>query len=48
VQEGKIRVNNLKLAPDLRQEIGAVQEKDNDFQVFNRKMLSKKGSEFRQ
>jgi hypothetical protein len=43
MQEGKICVSNLRLAPNLRQEIGAAQEKDNDFLEFKRKILNKKG-----
>jgi hypothetical protein len=46
VQEGKICVNNLRLTPDLRQEIGAAQKEDSDLQDFKRRMLSNEGSEF--
>jgi hypothetical protein len=48
VQEGRICVSNLKLAPDLTKEIGAAQKKDNDLQDFKRRMLGKKGSEFQE
>jgi hypothetical protein len=48
VQREKIHVRNLKLVPDLRQEIRAAQEKDGDFQDFKSKMLGKHGSDFRE
>jgi hypothetical protein len=48
VRGERIRVSNLKLAPDLRQEIGVAEEKDSDFQDFRRKMLSKEESEYRE
>jgi hypothetical protein len=48
VQEGKIYVSNIKLAPDLRQEIGEAQWKDSDFQVFKTKILEKKDSDFQE
>jgi hypothetical protein len=48
VQEGKIYVSNLRLAPDLRQEIRSAQEKSNDFQEFKKKMPSKEGTDFRE
>jgi hypothetical protein len=48
VQEVKIYVSILRMVLDLRQEVGAVQERDNDFQEFKRKLLGKEGSEFRE
>jgi CxxC motif-containing protein (DUF1111 family) len=48
VQEGRICVSNLKLAPDLRQEIGEVQKNDEDFQVGKSKMLGKEDSNFKE
>jgi hypothetical protein len=48
VQEGKIHVNNLRLAPDLRQEIGAAQGKDDEYQKFNGKMLNKEEFDLRE
>jgi hypothetical protein len=41
-------MSNLKLAPNLRQEIGVAQVKDNDSQDFKRKMLSKEQTDFRE
>jgi hypothetical protein len=46
VQEEKISVSNLKLTPDLKQEISGAQKKDNDFQAFKSKILEKKDSDF--
>jgi hypothetical protein len=48
IREGKIYVSNLKLAPNLRQEIGEVQKKDANFQVFKRNMLGKAECDFRE
>jgi hypothetical protein len=48
VLEGKVFVSNLRMVPDPKQENGVAQKKDNDFQEFKRKMLGKKGTEFRE
>jgi hypothetical protein len=46
MQEGKICVSNLKLAPDLKLEIREAQGNDRDFQAFKSKMLGKENSDF--
>jgi hypothetical protein len=46
VQGKRIRISNLRIALDLRQEIGTAQRKDDDFQIFKVKMMSKKGPDF--
>jgi hypothetical protein len=48
MQEGKIFIGNLKITPDLTQEIKTAQKEDNEFQTFWRQMLSKGNPDFKE
>jgi hypothetical protein len=47
VREDKICISNMKLTPDLSQEIGEAQRKDDDFQTFKSKMLEEENFGFK-
>jgi hypothetical protein len=47
VQEDRIYMSNLRMIPDLKQEISTAQNQDNDFQEFKKKMLNKGSADFR-